>query len=111
MIDGVGKNVVGHHSVTFCRPALSSDLYAGDGWKLLQPRIVEGVSGMVWHLRRDLRGAVISHQERQQTRNKTSKEQYTTSKHMLAEDRSSIMQRRECLKSASKKVVSVKTNP
>lgn len=84
LIDRVGQNVVGHHSLTFCRSALSSDLYAGNGWKLLQPRIVEGVGWMVWHLRRDLQGAAISYQKRQRTCNKTLKEQCTASKHMPA---------------------------
>lgn len=93
LVDRVGQNVVGHDSLTVCGSALSSDLYAGNGWKLLQPRIVEGVGWMVWHLRCDLQAAVISYQKRQQTCNKTSNEQYTTSKHMPAKDLSSIMQR------------------
>lgn len=91
LIDRVGHNVVGHHGLTVCGSALSSDLYAGDGWKLLQPRIVEGVGRMVWHLRCDLQRAVISYQKRQQTCNKTSKEQYATSKHMPAKYSRSIM--------------------
>lgn len=75
--------MIGHHGLTVGRSALPSDLDAGDGWKLLQARIVEGVGGVVRHLGRDLQGTVISYQRRQQIRNKSLNEQYAALKHTL----------------------------
>lgn len=46
--------MIGHWGLAARRSALSSNSDAGDGWKLLQAGVVEGVGWVVWHLRRDL---------------------------------------------------------
>lgn len=46
--------MVGHRGLAAGRSALSCNSDAGDGGKLPQAGVVEGVGWMVWHLRRDL---------------------------------------------------------
>lgn len=46
--------MIGHCVLTVGESTLSGELNAADRWKLLQPRVVEGVGWVIWHLRRDL---------------------------------------------------------
>lgn len=81
------QDMIGHRGPKVWISSMAGNLYACDGWKLLQARIVEGVGWMVWHLRRDL------HSERK-SRNlsaEPAQTRYPTLKHMQGKDRWSIM--------------------